>query len=57
MASIDESTEQTLIFALTNIVVKHLCDLLIEKGVITEEEYKKIVDDANNSLQKAFMEK
>lgn len=56
MASIDESTEQTLLLAITTVTVKNLCDLLIEKGVITSEEYKKITDDANNILQKAFTE-
>lgn len=56
MASIDEDTEKTLLLAVTTITLKNLCDLLIAKGIITGEEYKKIVDDANNGLQKAFME-
>lgn len=56
MDSWDIATEKTLFFAVASITLKNLCDLLIKKGIITEEEYKKIVNDANNSLKEAFME-
>lgn len=56
MSGIDEDAEKTLLLAVTTVTLKNLCELLISKGIITAEEYKKIVDDANNGLQKAFME-
>lgn len=54
MAIIDEQTEKDLLLATMTIAFKNLCDLLIIKGYITAEEYKKIMDDANNSLQEAL---
>ena len=54
LAGIDEQTQKSLVLAVTTITVENLCKLLVEKGVITKDEHKKIADDANESLRKAF---
>ena len=41
MAPMDVETEKTLFFTMMSIAFKNLCELLIGKGVITAEEYKK----------------
>lgn len=56
MAKLTVEEEKIFLLGVTAITLKNLCDLLIDKGVITKDEYKKITDDANDSLQKAFTE-
>lgn len=35
---------------------KYLCDLLIKKGVITQEEFRQVVTAANNDMKKMLLE-
>lgn len=34
--------------------INKLCELLIQKGVITEEEHKNLVDDSKKEMMDAF---
>lgn len=50
----DVQKEMAISIAISSLCFSSLCDLLIDKGVISKEEKKKIVNDAKNEIEKAL---
>jgi len=51
----DKQAEMAIAIAMSALGFSSLCELLIDKGVISEEEKEKIIDDAKNEIEKVFI--